>query len=235
MHASQQPFVSSNSSDEDQSRDSLHEDCNEGFKKPKRPLSAYNLFFQHERRVILEGITSDPQASHPGSKPRRSHGKIGFAALARTIAAKWKTIDEATLAHYEQLVMQQKKVYNEKMRRFKAQRAPIIEHIKPTTSDHCSLQLPSSLRQMIVCNMNTGTNSIFQSPQPVEQIARNESMRSSDDFLNSIIMDDIFSLDGPTLSPSPLTRRIGELARKLDNDSIDFLVESFSMRGNWIE
>jgi hypothetical protein len=42
--------------------------------KPKRSLSAYNFFFQDERIKL------------------KSSGKIGFAKLARTIAAKWKQI-----------------------------------------------------------------------------------------------------------------------------------------------
>jgi hypothetical protein len=51
--------------------------------KPKRPLSAYNLFFQQEKARV------------------QKDGKYGFAALARKIAEKWKTLDKEDKSPYE--------------------------------------------------------------------------------------------------------------------------------------
>mmetsp|Transcript_7491 Transcript_7491/g.17153 ORF Transcript_7491/g.17153 Transcript_7491/m.17153 type:complete len:386 (-) Transcript_7491:261-1418(-) len=93
--------------------------------KPKRPLSAYNLFFQHEREKI---ISCNPDAtleetlikisSTPKPKKRRhrkSHGKIGFADLARTIAEKWKTLAPEGRSIYETKAAQEKQRYKKEL------------------------------------------------------------------------------------------------------------------------
>ncbi|EEC49814.1 predicted protein [Phaeodactylum tricornutum CCAP 1055/1] len=74
--------------------------------KPKRPLSAYNFFFKRERQDILRNTPVRPQG-----KPRRSHGKIGFADLARTIAARWKGADHAVKDHFENMAKMDKDRY----------------------------------------------------------------------------------------------------------------------------
>jgi hypothetical protein len=82
--------------------------------KPKRPLSAYNLFFQLERERLIAGTENTPITvedvervvvarriadglpDKPKRKHRKSHGKINFAELARAIANKWKILDPSS-------------------------------------------------------------------------------------------------------------------------------------------
>uniref|UniRef100_A0A7S2VBS3 HMG box domain-containing protein n=1 Tax=Entomoneis paludosa TaxID=265537 RepID=A0A7S2VBS3_9STRA len=77
--------------------------------KPKRSLSAYNLFFQTERKKLLKTLPVK------GKKPRKSHGKIGFADMARTIAAKWKKITPDEKSEYDRLAALDKQRYKSQM------------------------------------------------------------------------------------------------------------------------
>ncbi|EEC49118.1 predicted protein, partial [Phaeodactylum tricornutum CCAP 1055/1] len=62
---------------------------------PKRPLSAYNLFFQEERNRL---INSDKAG-------------VGFENMAKTIAAKWRSLDVDAKAPYEEKATVNKQQY----------------------------------------------------------------------------------------------------------------------------
>jgi hypothetical protein len=62
--------------------------------RPKRALSAYNLFFQHERKQMF---------------------KVGFSDMAKQIGSKWKVISPEDRAHFEALAARDKWRYNTEM------------------------------------------------------------------------------------------------------------------------
>ena len=93
--------------------------------KPKRPLSAYNLFFKDEREKILEEIPTeagkeeeqDPKhlITWPGKK-RPPHGKISFDSLAKTIGSRWKSLSKERLAHYKERATEDLSRYAKEMK-----------------------------------------------------------------------------------------------------------------------
>ena len=109
----EEPEISSSSNNKDTS--SVH--VEDGVKilvqdgcylKPKRSLTAYNLFFQEERRKMLEEKAS-----------QNSPAKIGFAVMARTVSARWKVIDVPMRQHYEGLAAQDKIRYTSEIKVWK--------------------------------------------------------------------------------------------------------------------
>lgn len=65
--------------------------------KPKRPLSAYNFFFADVRQTLLRERV---RARSEGGADPAGDGGLGFGALARTVAARWKALSLPLKAPY---------------------------------------------------------------------------------------------------------------------------------------
>lgn len=106
--------------------------------KPKRPLSAYNLFFKEERTRILDEIPDDKAAfmpTEPGRRRRsnrkkKPHGKIDFQSLAKLIGKRWQALSEAELSVYKQKAALDMQRYKREMEIFAAKQEKITEDIE---------------------------------------------------------------------------------------------------------
>mmetsp|Transcript_18691 Transcript_18691/g.51141 ORF Transcript_18691/g.51141 Transcript_18691/m.51141 type:complete len:285 (+) Transcript_18691:111-965(+) len=78
-----------------------------GGDKPRRPLSAYNLFFKDQRQELKASAASQGQKS------------LGFSNLAKTIAAKWNALDATSKKPYEGLARVEKMAYKKAMAEWK--------------------------------------------------------------------------------------------------------------------
>ena len=80
--------------------------------KPKRPLSAYNIFFKEERARLL--AESSEQSAH-GKDKRTSSGKIKFESLAKIIGNKWQSLEGEEVEYYKSKAADDMKRYKDQM------------------------------------------------------------------------------------------------------------------------
>jgi hypothetical protein len=99
--------------------------------KPKRPLSAYNLFFKDERKNILESVSKTQEEPQEGDdeeeqggdgkkKTKTPQGKIGFENLAKIIGQRWQKLEPDRIEHYKKLAAIDMKRYKAAMEVFLA-------------------------------------------------------------------------------------------------------------------
>eukprot|EP00977_Amphora_coffeiformis_P020303 scaffold8050_cov180-Amphora_coffeaeformis.AAC.10 len=87
------------------------------FDRPKRPLSAYNMFFRDQREILLKSLP----ISRRQEDIRRGHGKISFQDLAKVVGAKWRDVDPEEKSTYEKIAEEGRKKYRERMKEWKVQ------------------------------------------------------------------------------------------------------------------
>lgn len=95
--------------------------------KPKRPLTAYNIFFRFERQNILLS-TPSPISNLSGTKHRKRrnrpepHGKVRFEDLAKKIGTKWKSLDPSSREKFVALAVADKQRYEREVESWNANR-----------------------------------------------------------------------------------------------------------------
>lgn len=87
-------------------------------------MSAYNIFFQAERERIVFGESKaqvpEESEGEVGSRPhRKTHGKIGFADLARNIGAKWKALPDSQKTPYATQAEMEQDRYRQELEEWK--------------------------------------------------------------------------------------------------------------------
>ncbi|KAL7562007.1 hypothetical protein ACA910_004689 [Epithemia clementina (nom. ined.)] len=142
-----------------------------GEDRPKRPLSAYNIFFRDARQKLLAN-----RPVRPEGVPRRSHGKMGFAEMAQTISRQWNTLHPTLKEPYEQMGRQERALYKRKLTAWKyvtGQTTRKLHKKKPKMSKRTSVvqksnnsnSNPSIVQQRILPTATTASTTTTENPQ----------------------------------------------------------------------
>lgn len=127
---------------------------------PKRPLSAYNLYFQAQRAGILARDESED-----GCK------KIGFEGLGKIIGKQWKGLSEKDRKKYHKLAEKESVRYRNEMEVYNQQKAKKLE--KEEKKADSSMDFTSDpneslkMEEIHLPNLNT-----FQSKETIETTSR---------------------------------------------------------------
>jgi len=106
--------------------------------KPKRALTAYNIFFQHQREQIKKDQAESPSivSNYQNDNATPHRGKMLFADLARTVARRWKVIDKETKERYDELAAQDKNRYQQEMKQWKQMQTLYLRQCAGNNSLH---------------------------------------------------------------------------------------------------
>ena len=124
--------TSSSSSDSDEDNGESEEFLISRIPKPKRPMTAYNFFFQAERRKIIrdeEEARKNTKNSSSSSGTRRqskgSNHQASFENMGKTIGRRWKEVNKEDLERYQALGAKESRRYKREMKVYNAKVASI--------------------------------------------------------------------------------------------------------------
>lgn len=216
--------------------------------KPKRPLSAYNLFFQLERGKLHKQRDAQIRAlisSKANTEAMKNFETMGFVTLVRHIAAKWKSLDADAKAPYQAMARREQERY-------------IKEVVEANgTAQNQSTMKPSSLKGKTMKNVcprsDTTKPSDFadqieqemMKTPPLSLVSALDSCRHRQKVPSSAAVSlgsssrlehvpSAASLPKESNYPDPIQSnyiaRTTQLNLALDEDEKDFLISNFSPR-----
>lgn len=116
---------------------------------PRRPLSAYNLFFKSERLRMVSFVTNNTKPRQKGKREKKSG--IGFAGMARTIASKWKAITSWDKLIFEEHAKVEKARYHKEISVWKKKQAAKNDQLqKKAPSKEASVKPGASAKTHIM-------------------------------------------------------------------------------------
>jgi HMG-box domain len=194
--------------------------------KPKRPLSAYNFFFQNERQAILQDIPTRTEG-----KPRRSHGKIGFADLARSIAAKWRNLSDQDRAIFDERALVDKARYRKEMEEWKKSQLEAKQTLSPegfSAAEQPAESFASLFADSNFMRQHTAASHAYE-PEGDER-----KMQAYGD-IPGVSLSDLFECQfaqavPPTMETQdqpPSSPRIADLASQLGDESTEYFLNLF--------
>lgn len=84
---------------------------------PRRPLSAYNLFFKEHRSVILAELESREDKDNSGQGKKASTASL-FSTMGKAIAKRWKELPEENLTRLKNLANEDMNRYRKEMNEY---------------------------------------------------------------------------------------------------------------------